>query len=236
MKSVGIVAFPSLFLAILYFAANAYTFPLHDLLETPTAQKWLRMNTSSRISPPTDSSRKRSTIAASNGIECYRESPRITPVETTFETCKKIWQGQIRRFPKFYEVQEFRVGVRPRIRQEYPLSGKPPFLFVNDDPPSNDCAICVDPTDPQESDWFSWAQVKDAAQQVMDVDGCGSPSGGGRIPVGRGQSWRVRVYGYNKDTLARAANQSTERFLPIGNRTLTNLVACAKTMDILSIA
>lgn len=222
MKCVGVTVSPPLLLAFLFFAANACASPLHHLFGTPKAQTWLHINNSSPITPLTSASQKRSTTAGSNEIECYRESPRITPVETTFEICKTIWQGEIRRFPKFYDVQEFREGVRPKIRQLPPFNGKPPYIFVNDDPPSNDCAICVDALDRQESDWFSWAQVKAAAQQIMDVDGCGSPSGGGRIPVGIGGSWRVRVYGYNKTVLSRAGNQSIELDYATGNHTFVN--------------
>ena len=147
-----------------------------------------------------------------------------SPVETTFDTCKKIWQGQIRRFPKFYDVQEFLEEFRPKISQPPPFTGKPPYIFANDEPISNDCAIAVDATDHQQPDWFSWAQVKGAAQQIMDADGCGSPSAGGRIPIGLHGTWRVRVFGYNKSVRSRAAVQSMERFLTHGNHTFTNFV------------
>ena len=217
----GMVAVPCLFLVSVYIAANVYSYPV---LGSPIAQEWSQINTTFRAGSPSSSSDEHLTIPSSNEIECYRESEYITPVATTFDTCKKIWQSQIRRFPMFYDVQEFLENVRPKIRQPPPFSGKPPFIFTNDEPPSHDCAIAVDATDRQQPDWFSWAQVKDAAQQIMDADGCGSPSAGGRIRIGMHRTWRVRVFGYNKSELSRAAMQSMERPFMLENHTLTDIV------------
>lgn len=162
------------------------------------------------------------TNLTSNEIECYAPSQFVTSWETTFAACRSVWQGVIRRLPKFYEVQEFVENERPEIPAPQPQTGKPPFTFIAfGGPRENNCAIVVDADNSQRPDRFSWAQVKDSAQQIMDPDaGCGSPSYGGRKAIGVDGIWRVRVYGYPKGRPPLRTNGGTEGTFTIGNHTL----------------
>lgn len=206
-------------LLLMPLTASSYPYPERDQLQafdkpaTPasTAVTSSNMSTNLLLNAPTS--------PTSNAISCYIPTPAIRPILTTSRDCRIIFR-EISNLPFYHETQEFREGVMPRLDHVE----TPPFLFSNDTPEVDNCAVFLSASNPADTDKFSWEEVRGVGQAIMRT--CGSPGFGGRCAIGRERGWVVRVYGYRRQAgVARSGGIAGDRPPDVFDSTLESLIA-----------
>ena len=104
----------------------------------------------------------------------------IATVRFHSRSCLPIFT-QIRAFPAWNLVQEFREGVRPQIDLDVPGS-KPPFAMVGAD---ERCTLVLHASPPATPDAFSWEEVYDLGLRIIQQ----CPVSGGSAHIGRSLRW-----------------------------------------------
>lgn len=123
---------------------------------------------------------------------CFPRRP-FHPISRLSPPACLIILDQVRNFPNFHTIQEFRVKKSPSVPQLGPLA-KPPYTFLEFGSKwrGGDCAINLDALQRSSPvpDKFSWEQFDDAVVDIL-VDCRGSS---GRVLIGLERSWQVTLY------------------------------------------
>ena len=126
---------------------------------------------------------------------CYDPSP--TRMAVTVNDCREAFRI-IRSMPNYRRVQEFERKKKPLI----PVEGRrefraPPFLIAPED---TKCALEINDIMPGFVDKFSWEQVKELGQDILEeCNSPGMPGYGGQSRIGENNRWKVRIFGIGED-------------------------------------
>lgn len=127
---------------------------------------------------------------------CYDPAPSRIPI--TVEDCREALRI-IRGMPNYRLVQDFERKKRPLIPVERTRQFRaPPFLIAPDD---SKCALEINDVIPGFVDKFSWLQVKELGQDIIEeCNTPGMPGYGGQAYIGDKKRWMVRIFGINDDS------------------------------------
>ena len=101
--------------------------------------------------------------------------------------------------PNYRRVQEFERKKKPLIPVEGTREYRaPPFLIAPED---SKCALEINDLVPGFIDKFSWLQVKELGQDVIEeCNSPGKPGYGGQSRIGENNRWTIRIFGIGDDT------------------------------------
>ena len=126
---------------------------------------------------------------------CYDPAPTRIPI--TVDDCREVFRI-IRNMPSYRRVQEFERKKKPLIPVERTREFRaPPFLFA---PEHTKCALEISDLVPGFIDKFSWLQVKELGQDIIEeCNSPGMPGYGGQSRIGQDNRWTVRIFGLADD-------------------------------------
>lgn len=144
-------------------------------------------------------------------IFCYEPTDVFHPHRTSFDACRPIFQT-IRSFPYFNRPQIFEWEKRPIIPAPWPRDqDKPPFAIPSSGPDGR-CVLHLAPFLVTITDRFSWKNVKDLGQEILQT--CEQYGYGGRTRVGDDERWAIRVFGYSSTSEYTNTTQTENPSLP----------------------
>ena len=127
---------------------------------------------------------------------CYDPAPSRIPI--TVDDCREALRI-IRGMPNYRRVQEFERKRKPLIPVEGTREFRaPPFLIAPDD---TKCALEINDILPGYVDKFSWLQVKELGQDIIEeCNSPGKPGYGGQSHIGENNRWKIRIFGISDDS------------------------------------
>ena len=126
---------------------------------------------------------------------CYDPAPSRIPI--TVDDCREALRI-LRGMPNYRRVQEFERKRKPLIPVEGTREFRaPPFLIA---PENTKCALEINDVLPGYVDKFSWLQVKELGQDIVEeCSSPGKPGYGGQSHIGENNRWRLRIFGIGED-------------------------------------
>ena len=119
--------------------------------------------------------------------------PAASRVPITVDDCRETLR-LVRQMPNYRLLQEFERHKKPLIPEEGRRTFQaPPFLIA---PDYTKCGLEISDAIPGFVDKFSFAQVRELAQDVVEeCNSPGEPGHGGHSRIGQNDGWKIRIFG-----------------------------------------